>query len=69
MEQTKWAPNVVLVDADYLDNVAFDLTVYFEGSLVKIKVGVCRGKHTYDKKQSLKEADLKRSAEREIKGY
>ena len=45
------------------------LTVYFEGSLVKIKVGVCRGKHTYDKKQSLKEADLKRSAEREIKGY
>lgn len=30
MEQTKWAPNVVLVDADYLDNVAFDLTVNFE---------------------------------------
>lgn len=30
MEQTKWAPNVVLVDADYLDDVAFDLTVNFE---------------------------------------
>lgn len=30
MEQTKWAPNVVLVDADYLDNVAFDLTVNLE---------------------------------------
>ena len=30
MEQTKWASNVVLVDADYLDNVAFDLTVNFE---------------------------------------
>lgn len=45
------------------------LSVYFEGSLVKIKLGLCRGKHTYDKKQSLKEKDLKLSAQREIKSY
>ena len=45
------------------------LTVYFEGGLVKVKVGLCRGKHTYDKKQSLKENDLKRQSEREIKNY
>ena len=35
------------------------LSVYFEGSLVKIKIGLCRGKHTFDKKQSIKEKDIK----------
>ncbi len=30
MPQTKWSPNVVLTDADYLDRVAFDLIVNFE---------------------------------------
>ena len=45
------------------------LEVYFEGSLCKIKLGLCKGKHVYDKKQSLKERDVKRSMEREIKDY
>lgn len=45
------------------------LILYFEGNLVKIKIGLCRGKHTYDKKQSIKENDIKRSAERQIKEY
>ena len=45
------------------------LEVYFEGSLCKVKVGLCKGKHVYDKKQTLKERDIKRSAEREIKNY
>jgi SsrA-binding protein len=45
------------------------LEVYFEGSLCKIKIGLCKGKHVYDKKQSLKERDIKRSMEREIKNY
>lgn len=45
------------------------LEVYFEGSLCKIKLGLCKGKHVYDKKQSLKERDIKRSMEREIKDY
>ena len=30
---TAWAPNVILVDADFLDNVAFDFTVNFERML------------------------------------
>ena len=30
MNPTKWSENVVLVDADYVDRVAFDLTVNFE---------------------------------------
>ena len=45
------------------------LMVYFEGSLVKIKIGLCKGKHTFDKKQSLKEKDIKRTQERQIKEY
>jgi len=35
--------------------------------LVKAEVALARGKHTYDKKQTLKEKDLKREAENEIK--
>ena len=45
------------------------LLVYFEGSLVKVKIGLCKGKHTFDKKQSIKEKDIKRQYEREIKEY
>lgn len=33
MEQTKWSETVILVDADYADAVAFDLTVNFERML------------------------------------
>jgi SsrA-binding protein len=43
------------------------LELFFEGSLIKVKVGLCRGKHTFDKKQTLKEKDIKRSVDRELK--
>lgn len=33
MEQSKWGENVILVDAGYLDRVAFDLIVNFERML------------------------------------
>jgi hypothetical protein len=33
MKETKWEENVILVDADYVDKVAFDLTVNFERML------------------------------------
>ena len=45
------------------------LEVYFEGSLCKVKIGLCKGKHVFDKKATLKERDIKRSMEREIKNY
>ena len=38
------------------------LSLYFSGSNVKMEVGLCKGKKLYDKR----EADAKRSAEREI---
>ena len=33
MNEEKWTENVILADADYVDNVAFDLTVNFERML------------------------------------
>ena len=43
------------------------LKLYFKDSLVKIEVALCRGKHTYDKKQTIADRDVKRSVNREIK--
>lgn len=43
------------------------LSVYFKGSLVKMDLGVCRGKKNYDKRQSLAEKDAKREADRAMK--
>ena len=43
------------------------LKLYFKDALVKIEVALCKGKHTYDKKQSIAERDVKRSVDRDIK--
>lgn len=45
------------------------LEVFFEGSLCKVKMGLCKGKHTFDKKETIKQRDLDRSVERELKNY
>ena len=45
------------------------LRLYFKQSLIKLEHGLCQGKHTYDKKQSLMEKDRKREKERELKNY
>lgn len=45
------------------------LSLFFEGSLVKVSLGVCKGKHTYDKKDSIKDRDIKRSIDRQLKEY
>lgn len=45
------------------------LKMYFKGSLIKIELGLCRGKHTFDKKNDLKEKDVLRTAQRELKKY
>ena len=43
------------------------LSVYLKGSRVKIKVGLCKGKKLYDKRQSAAEADAKRAIQRAMK--
>ncbi len=43
------------------------LKVYFKDALVKVEIALCRGKHTYDKKQALKARDVKRDTDRMVK--
>ncbi len=43
------------------------LKMYFKDALIKMEIALCKGKHTYDKKQSIAERDVKRSIDREIK--
>ncbi len=45
------------------------LKLYFNQALIKMELGLCQGKHTYDKKRATMEKDLKREKEREIKNY
>ena len=43
------------------------LSVYFKGSLVKVQVGLCRGKKLYDKREDAARRDMKREADRALK--
>ncbi len=43
------------------------LKLYFKDALVKMEIALCRGKHTFDKKQAIAERDVKRSVDRDIK--
>ncbi|CDA23612.1 ssrA-binding protein [Mycoplasma sp. CAG:611] len=45
------------------------LKVYFNKNKVKVLLGLCKGKNTYDKREVLKEKEIKRKIEREIKSY
>lgn len=43
------------------------LKVYFKGSLVKVEIGLAKGKKLYDKRQDIAKKDQKREAERDFK--
>lgn len=43
------------------------LQVYFKGSLVKVEIGLARGKKLYDKRDDIAKKDQKREIEREFK--
>ena len=43
------------------------LKVYLKGSLVKVEIGLARGKKLYDKRQDIAKKDQKREAQREFK--
>lgn len=43
------------------------LKVYFKGSLVKVQIGLAKGKKLYDKRQDIAKKDQRREAEREFK--
>ena len=43
------------------------LKVYFKGSLVKVEIGLARGKKLYDKREDIAKKDQRREAEEEFK--
>ena len=42
--------------------------LYFKNGKEKIELAIARGKHTYDKKESLKQKDIKRETDKALKG-
>ena len=45
------------------------LKLYIKSGKVKILVGVCRGKKFYDKREIIKQRDINREIQRELKNY
>ena len=43
------------------------LKVYFKNSLVKVEIGLARGKKLYDKREAIAKKDMAREAERDFK--
>lgn len=43
------------------------IKLYFKGNIAKILLGIGKGKKNYDKRESLKEKDIKRIIEKELK--
>lgn len=44
------------------------LQVYLKDSLVKVEIGLARGKKLYDKREDIRRRDIRREAERDFKG-
>ena len=48
-------------DSDKEGYTLIPLEVYLKNNKAKVKIGVCKGKHNYDKRASLKEKELKKA--------
>ena len=45
------------------------LKIYFTDGRAKVLLGICRGRKMYDKRNLIKERDLKREVEKNLKRY
>ena len=45
------------------------IKLYFKENKLKVSLGLCRGKKDYDKRESIKERDIKREVEKNLKRY
>lgn len=43
--------------------------VYFSGRYVKVEIALAKGKQLHDKRDSIKEKDIKRDVDRQLKNY
>lgn len=45
------------------------IKLYFKGNRAKILVGVARGKKNYDKREAIKQKDINREIQKQVKNY
>ena len=45
------------------------IKLYFKGNKAKILLGICKGKKNYDKRESIKERDIKREIDKSLKKH
>ena len=45
------------------------IKLYFKNNRLKVQLGVCRGKKNYDKRETIKERDIKRAVAKNLKNY
>lgn len=45
------------------------LKAYFKDNKLKILIGICRGKKNFDKRESIKDRDIKREVQKNLKNY
>ena len=45
------------------------LKLYINKGLIKVQIGICKGKHNYDKRNDIKDRDNKRELDRIMKSY
>ena len=67
-------PRVLLLHKKEIDHIKLEmeaggqalipLRMYFKGGLVKVEVGLCKGKKLFDKREDIKKKDQMREAER-----
>lgn len=48
---------------------AIPLEMYLKGGLIKVQIGICRGKKLYDKRDALKKRDQNIEIARQLKSY
>lgn len=53
-------------DAEKDGYTVVPLKMYLKNGKAKLLVGVCKGKHTYDKRQAIKEKELKKESNRNV---
>ena len=50
-------------------NTLVPIKLYFKNNILKVSLGVCRGKKDYDKRESIKQRDIKREVAKSLKNY
>ena len=50
-------------------NTLVPIKLYFKGNKAKILLGLARGKKTYDKREAIKQRDINREVQKQLKDY